>query len=416
MRVLFVNRFFYPDHSATSQMLTDLAGDLRRAGMDVAVISGRQRIDDPGARLPAREQVGGIDVHRVWSTRFGRATLPGRAMDYLSFYLGAGWRLARECRAGDVLVAKTDPPLISVVAGWVAKRRGARLVNWLHDLFPEIAERLGVGFVGGPFARALQALRDRSLMGASCNVAIGSTMAARLSRLGVSEDRVSIIHNWCDGEAVQPLPLAGHRLREAWKLDSCFVVIYSGNMGYAHEFDTILDAADRLRAREDIVFLFIGGGVRRNSVEAEAGRRGLANVRFEPYQPRENLGESLTAANAHLVSLLPHLEGLMVPSKFYAVAAAGRPILFIGASDGELAPLIGECGCGYRIAPGAGDVLAERIETLAADPGLAQRQGAAARRLFEQRFDRRLAADAWGRVLRSASAETGPGGDGRVHG
>ena len=407
MRVLFVNRFFYPDHSATSQMLTDLAGDLRRAEFDVTVITGRQRIDEPGARLPAREQVGGVDVHRVWSTRFGRSTLPGRGMDYLSFYLGAGWRLVRECRAGDVLVAKTDPPLISVVAGWVARWRGARLVNWVHDLFPEIAERLGVRFVGGPFARPLRALRDRSLMGASCNVAIGSAMATKLSDLGIPENRVSIIHNWADGEAIRPMPLAGHGLREAWKLENSFVVAYSGNMGYAHEFDTILDAADRLRGREDVVFLFIGGGVRRDAIEAEAGRRGLANIRFEPYQPRERLGESLTAANAHLVSLLPRLEGLMVPSKFYGIAAAGRPILFIGASDGELAPLVGESACGYRVAPGQGDVLADRIETLAGDPALARRQGEAARRLFEQRFDRRLAAEAWGGVLRSACADTG---------
>jgi len=332
-------------------------------------------------------------------------------MDYLSFYLGAGWRLVRECRAGDVLVAKTDPPLISVVAGWAARWRGARLVNWVHDLFPEIAERLGVRFVGGPSARALRALRDRSLMGATCNVAIGSAMAAKLSDLGVPGNRVSIIHNWGDGEAIRPMPLAGHRLREAWKLENRFVVAYSGNMGYAHEFDTILDAADRLRGREDVVFLFIGGGVRRGAIEAEAGRRGLANICFKPYQPRERLGESLTAANAHLVSLLPRLEGLMVPSKFYAVAAAGRPILFIGASDGELASLVGESGCGYRIAPGQGDVLAERIETLTGDPELARRQGDAARRLFEQRFDRRLAAEAWGHVLRSACTDAGSHGD-----
>ena len=149
MQVLFVNRYFHPDHSATSQMLTDLATDLCQAGMDITVITGRQLIDKPRARLPVHEQVDGVEVHRVWSTCFGRATLPGRGMDYLSFYLGAGWRLVRLCRFGDVVVAETDPPLISVVAGLVAKLRGAHLVNWLHDLFPEVAERLGMRFMGG---------------------------------------------------------------------------------------------------------------------------------------------------------------------------------------------------------------------------------------------------------------------------
>ena len=407
MRVLFVNRFFYPDHSATSQMLTDLAWDLRRAGMEVAVITGRQRIDDARAALAKHERIDGIDVHRVWSTRFGRGSLPGRGIDYLSFYLGAGWRLARECRSGDVVVAKTDPPLISVLAGLVAKLRGAHLVNWLHDLFPEIAERLGVRPVGGPLARMLRGMRNRSLAGARQNVVIGSRMAEQLSSLGIPAARVSVIHNWCDGEAVRPLPQARHELRAAWDLENSFVVAYSGNMGYAHEFDTILDAASRLRGREDIVFLFIGGGVKRDAVETEARRRQLRNVRFEPYQPREKLGQSLTSADAHLVSLLPGLEGLMVPSKFYAVAAAGRPILFVGADDGELAPLIAEGGCGYQVSPGDGDGLAGRIEALAADPALAESQGAAARRLFEERFDRKRASDAWRRVLQDAANGTG---------
>jgi glycosyltransferase involved in cell wall biosynthesis len=405
MRVLFVNRFFHPDHSATSQMLTDLAKDLHHAGMDITVITGRQLIDDAGARLAAREQVNGIDVHRVWSTRCGRRTLAGRGLDYLTFYLGAGWCLARLCQRGDVVVAKTDPPLISVVAGWVARWRGAYLVNWLHDLFPEIAERLGVPFMRGVAARALRSLRNRSLRRARASVAIGARMAEQVRALGVPSGRVTTIHNWCDATEVRPQPLEGHALRAAWNLEDRFVVMYSGNMGYAHEFTTILNAAEHLRERDDIVFLFVGDGVQRAFIEHEAARRKLGNVRFEPYQPRESLALSLTAADAHLVSLSPQLEGLMVPSKFYAAAAAGRPVLFIGAADGELAGLIGEADCGWRFAVGAGAALAERIETLAADPDLGKRQGAAARRLLEERFDRRLAADAWCRTLRSVACD-----------
>ena len=405
MRVLFVNRFFHPDHSATSQMLTDLTKDLRRTGMDVTVITGRQLIDDAQALLPVHEQLDGIDVHRVWSTRFGRTTLPGRAVDYLSFYLGAGWRLACLCRSGDVVVAKTDPPLISVVVGFVTRVRGARLVNWLHDLFPEIAERLGMSFMQGPLAGALRGLRNRSLRRARCNVVIGSRMAEQVTALGIAPERVAIVHNWCGGEEVRPQPLAGHWLRDAWNLEARFVVVYSGNMGYAHEFDTFLDAAHRLQDRTDIVFLFIGGGVQREHIEQEAARRGLTNVRFKPYQPRESLSKSLTAANVHLVSLLPRLEGLMVPSKFYAIAAAGRPILFVGAGDGELGRLIDEVNCGFQVDVGAGEVLADRITALAADPGMGKRQGVAARRLFDERFERRLALTAWHRVLRAAASD-----------
>ena len=410
MRVLFVNRYFHPDHSATSQMLTDLAEDLHRAGMDITVITGRQLIDDAGARLAPRERVNGIDVHRVWSTRFGRRSLAGRGFDYVTFYIGAGLRLARVCRRGDVVVAKTDPPLISVIAGWVARWRGAHLVTWLHDLFPEIAERVGVPLVSGYVANALRRMRNRSLQRACCNVAIGSRMAEQVRALGIPAERVTTVHNWCDGSQVHPQPLDGHDFRGRWRLQNQTVVMYSGNMGYAHEFDTILDAADRLRERTDIVFLLVGDGVRRASIEQAVARRRLSNVRLEPYQPRESLGQSLTAANAHLVSLLPKLEGLVVPSKFYAVAAAGRPVLFIGARDGELAPLIGEADCGFQVSVGDGETLARHIEALAADPEMARRKGAAARRLLESRFDRRLAADAWQRTLRCAAGVERAGG------
>ena len=99
---------------------------------------------DNAAALALRERIDGVDVHRVRTTRFGRDKLVGRAADYANFYLAAGWRLWRIARAGDVIVAKTDPPLISVIAALVARRRGARLVNWVQDAFPEVAEALGV--------------------------------------------------------------------------------------------------------------------------------------------------------------------------------------------------------------------------------------------------------------------------------
>jgi colanic acid biosynthesis glycosyl transferase WcaI len=126
-------------------MVSDLAFYLAKRGHAVNVITSRQRYDAPDAHLGRNENVSGVEVHRVWASRFGRGFLPGRAIDYLTFYLSTAWRLLRLVNAGDVVVAKTDPPLISVIAGWVAGLRRARLVNWRQDLFPEVATALGVG-------------------------------------------------------------------------------------------------------------------------------------------------------------------------------------------------------------------------------------------------------------------------------
>src|SRR5882762_2651908 len=165
--LLFVNRFFHPDHSATSQMLSDLSFHLAERGWRVEVVSSRQRYDDASSKLSPHETVNGVEVRRVWSTRFGRGFLPGRAVDYATFYISAFFTLLRRAGRDTTIVALTDPPLISVVAALAAMLRGATLINWAQDLFPDVAEALGMRGV-----RALRGIRDWSLRRAKVNVAL----------------------------------------------------------------------------------------------------------------------------------------------------------------------------------------------------------------------------------------------------
>ncbi|MEZ5591140.1 MAG: glycosyltransferase family 4 protein [Gammaproteobacteria bacterium] len=315
MKIIFINRYFYPDHSATSQILTDLAFFLAGQGREVHIITSRQRYDDPAARLAAVDVVGQVQVHRVWTSRFGRAGLLGRTFDYLSFYLSAGWRAWRLSRRDDLLVSKTDPPLASMLGAWVARRRGARLVNWLQDLFPEVAVALNVRGMAGRVGQFLQRRRNASLHTAAINVVIGERMAQRLRAEGIPERQLCVIHNWADGDAIQPVAAATNPLRREWGLEGRFVIGYSGNMGRAHEFETLLNAMASLSIEQNplappIVFLFIGGGHQREHLQAEAQRRGITNVQFRAYQPRERLRESLGVADVHVISLRPELEGI----------------------------------------------------------------------------------------------------------
>src|SRR6266699_5842611 len=148
-RIIFLNRFFYPDHSATSQLLSDLAFHLASCGHEVCVITSQQRYDAPQARLPETETIAGVKVHRIATTRFGRSAMLGRGFDYLSFYVSMKRAVLALANRGDILVAKTDPPLLCVLAMQVAKRGSLHLVNWLQDLYPEVAVQLGVPFVRG---------------------------------------------------------------------------------------------------------------------------------------------------------------------------------------------------------------------------------------------------------------------------
>jgi glycosyltransferase involved in cell wall biosynthesis len=212
-------------------------------GRSVAVITSRQLYDAPDEWLAPHEVVRGVAIHRVWTSRFGRDRLLGRAVDYATFYLAAAWRLWRLARAGEVVVAKTDPPMLSVMAAPICWLRRARLVNWLQDIFPETAEALGVG---GHAARAvyplLRWLRNRSLGAARLNVAVGERMAERLIDFGIPADRVHVVPNWADGALIEPIAHPSNGLRSQWGLNGAFVVAYSGNLGRAHDIDTLLEA------------------------------------------------------------------------------------------------------------------------------------------------------------------------------
>ena len=395
-RVIFLNRFFYPDHSATSRMLSDLAFELASSGKDVHVITSRQLYDKPGAALPAYEMTRGVHIHRVGTTSFGRSRLPGRAMDYLSFYFTA-WRCALSvARPDDILVAKTDPPMISLIGMAAARQRGAKLINWVQDVYPEIAIEFGVPFLIAPVRRFLFWLRDISLRAATTNVVLGQLPAELVLSRGVPADGVTIIHNWSDEDEIVPIAHADNTLRQAWGLRDKFVVGYSGNLGRTHEFRTILSVSERFRNDDRIVFLVIGGGHQNDGLAHEVKSRGLErSYLFAPYQDAGALKYSLGVPDVHWISLRPRFEGLIVPSKFYGIAAAGRPMISIGSKNGELGRLVEEHQCGFAIEEGDVNALESAINVLSDDHDLCAKMGQRARSMLDRCFTRREAFDRW---------------------
>jgi glycosyltransferase involved in cell wall biosynthesis len=398
-RVYFVNRYFYPDESATSQLLSDLAFGLAQSGHEVHILCSRQLYGSARARLAPEETIRGVHVHRVWTTRFGRRRLLGRALDYGSYYLTCAAALLHRLRRNDVVVAKTDPPLISIVAWAAARARGAVLINWLQDIFPEVASRLGANPLPAALDRQLERLRDGSLRAAACNVVLGEHMRDYLRGRGAPAERFKVIENWADGNGAQPKRSAESDLRARLDLGGKFIVGYSGNLGRAHEYLTVLGAAETLQADDQIAFLFIGGGVKMDELMALTAQRGLKNFHFLPYQARDCLADSLAAADVHLVSLLPALEGLIVPSKFYGILAAGRPVVFVGDPEGELAPIIRQANCGRIVAAGDSAGLARTIRALQSDACACEAMSAAAHELFCARFSARRALASWSALL-----------------
>ena len=401
-KVIFLNRYFFPDHSATSQVVSAIAFALAAAGHDVHVITSQQLYDEPNTWLAPQEVVSAVKIHRVRTTRFGRASLLGRSIDYISFFFSVRRALASIAAANDIVIAKTDPPLLSPAVLSVVKRRRARLVNWLQDFYPEIAIASGMHWLKGPIGGTLSFLRDRSLRAACANVVVGELMAERLVSRHVRRETIHFIPNFAVDDEIVPVAATDNPLRGDWGLGGKFVIGYSGNLGRVHGFQTILDAAEQLRNEPRIVFLCIGGGRLFDVLVRSVGERQLQDkFVFRPYQDRATLKYSLSAPDVHWISLRPEFEGLVVPSKVYGIAAAGRPIIAITAKSGEIARLVRTHRCGIVVEPGDAHRLAATLVELMDNPSLCAEMGNRARAMLEKNYTRARAFELWQQLLGS---------------
>lgn len=399
MRFLLLNQYFWPDKSSVSQLMTDLAEDLARAGAEVTVITGRQSYTADETYKP-RERWRGIDIIRVRSSNLGRGGLVGRGLDHVTFLAAAALRMVA-ARKVEVVVTISTPPFLPVL-GLVRKAMArTKFVYWVQDLYPDTAVELGVLGRETAATRALELVSRATLRHADAVVTIGDCMADRIVAKGIDPTDIDIIHNWADGEAIQEVPREANWFRTEHGLDDRFVILYSGNMGRGHSFDTLLGAARALAHRPELQFVFIGGGARRDEVERGAAE--LDNVRLLPYQPREKLAWSLGAADIGVITLRDEALGVMVPSKLYGHAASARPILFIGPPTSTVARFITEAGCGAVFPHGDVAGVVRFIEELAADPARATAMGRAGRRFFDEHFGRARATGAFQAVCEAVA-------------
>ncbi len=375
MRILLLNQFFWPDSAATSQLLTDLARGLAENGHEVYAIAA-----DGGYAPDAAGEAPPVRIVRVKALPFARGKL-GRVLSYGSFYLGAtiaGMRLPRP----DLVLTLTTPPLISLLGTLLQRLRGSRHFIWEMDMYPDVAIDLGTFRAGGLLDRMVGALADFSRQRADGVIALGECMRQRLIGRGVDAAKIAVAENWADGSAIQPLQRPG-RSNDARDL----VVLYSGNLGLAHDLDTVTGAMLELRQDDRVHFVFAGSGGRRAELERFVTEHAIQSVAMRPYAPRASLSESLAVGDVGLVTQRDATCGSVVPSKVYGLLAAGRPIVFVGPADATPARLVRRFGCGWHISVGDTAGLADLLRRLADDREAVTEAGRRARQALETHFD-----------------------------
>jgi glycosyltransferase involved in cell wall biosynthesis len=397
-RLLVLNQYYWPGVEATAHLLTELCEAL--AGeYEVHVITGVMRGAGSGRRRGFVRN--GVTIERVHSTAYERSRLSLRALNYLTF-LGGALRGGLAAPRPDVVLCMTDPPMLGAVAVAVARRHRAPLVVVSEDVFPEIATALGR--LRNPVViSALRRIVGFYLRRADRIVAIGETMRRRLEEKGAPPGRIRVIPNWVDASQLVPLPRENDWAREH-RLEGKFVVMHSGNVGHAQDLDSLVLAADRLRDLEDLVVVIVGTGARRSEVRKLAGDLHLDNVRFLPYQPRERLSESLSAANVHVVGLAPGLAGFVVPSRLYGILAVGRPVIAAVDAESETAKIVAGAECGVHVPPASPERLADAIRGCYTGRVDLARLGANGREYVEREGDRSVALARYRELLGEVTA------------
>ena len=404
-RILFLNRSYWPDSEATGQLLTALCEGLADQ-FEIHVLAGQPNADG-GQNWQDVHRRNGVTIHRVAHTTFSKNRLALKFVNFLSF-IHAARKRAQDIPAADIVVFETDPFLLPFLAQRLQRKTNCRMVGYLQDIYPDVAV-------------ALQKVRNNwavrrlrtALFGIyrKCDrmIVLSRDMQQLLHDGGITAEQTAIIPNWADTSAIQPVD-SENEFRRRYRLDGKFVVMYSGNLGLTQRLEEFVEAAGLLRDEQQIQFVLIGRGARKQELQRQVAALGLDNVLFLDYQPLHELSQSLCAADLHLVPLNRDLARCLMPSKVYGILAAGRPFLTNAPPGTEMYDLARSGRVGLTVPPGSPQEIALAVRKAREDREGLRQMGVNARGLAEERFTRDHAVSAFGRLLHEVVAGRHSGG------
>ncbi|QHD70728.1 glycosyltransferase (plasmid) [Sphingobium yanoikuyae] len=363
LRLIVLKQGFDPEPTMKGAAFARRLGEL---GFDVEVVTGFPNY--PGGKIydgyrvrPIRRMVmQGVPVTRLALYPSHDQNRIGRVLNYVSFFLSAALYLIFFARRADVIYAYHPPLTVAMAAELAGFVRRTPVVLDVQDMWPDTLRATGM----------ISNVRLLRVVGRICRwtwwraahiMVLSNGFRRLLVERGVPEERITVVPNWADEEAVA----AGSKLPDLLTESGKFRVLFAGNMGLAQGLDTVLDAAAFLvRERPEVEFCFLGSGLEMARLEARVANEGLFNVRFLPRVPMAEVGAFLAAADCLLVHLKADpLFAITIPSKTQAYMAAGKPIIM--AVEGDAAELVHQSRGGVVVPPEDAQALAEAVSGLA---------------------------------------------------
>lgn len=404
-----MGQHYWPEDVSGAVLTTQLAESLVARGHRVTFATAYPSypkgivFEEYHNKLFSRETHNNVNIIRAWSYTVPKENIKGRFINYATFSatsLMSGLIAIRP----DIIVSYSPPMPLGLTALLVSKFWQIPWVLRVEDLFPEYAIKAGV-IRNRTVISILEWFEKLFYRHAAHISVITEGFHLKLSERGVPPNKVSVFPVWADPGEVKPMPQdTAFRRENGWQ--DKFIVLYSGNLGLTCDLEGVLEAAEILRPHPDIQFLIVGEGVKKAELITTAEQKGLHNVSFWPYQPRERFSELLATADATLVTLNEDSHSTSLPSKTFNYLACGRPILTIAPLHSELSQIVSSANAGICMPSNQPDTLAKAILELKADPVAQEVKGANGRHLLETQYSREHCVDMYEHLFLQLVSQT----------
>ena len=379
-----ITELYYPEETSTGHFLTRIAEGLAK-NKDVSVICSQPTYSQRGIIAPKKEHHNGVHIYRCWGGRLNKDLLPFRIINFLTISFSLFYSSLVRFKAGDKVLVVTNPPLLPFLVTIATKIKKCVPILLVHDVYPEVLVAAGALKVDSILYKSIQMAAQWLYVKVAAIVVIGQDMAKIATKKSDDPSKIKLITNWADLDIINSSSKPENKVLKSLGLVDSFVVQYCGNMGRTHGLEYILEAAQKLKG-DSIHFLLIGSGAKKNWLQKEAKNQNIINVTILQRCSRDDLSDCLNACDLAVISFVPGMSGVSVPSRMYNIMASGKPILAIADSDSELSKVVEEENIGWVVPPGNTNAIVEAITEAKSDPVRLKEMGERARKAAVNKY------------------------------
>ncbi len=389
MKIYLVSITYPPEIGGAAHLIRGLAESLQQMGHEITVLTVYPTYNLK--EIPYQYRQGflmtevqeKITIKRIRTPKFSRANKVLRGLEHFIFGIFLSG-LALFMPKADAVTVFSPPLPLPWLMELVGKIKGMKVIVNIQDLFP--LEAVELGMLSDPTLIHLFEGIERQVYRRADAVTVHSPgNKYHVLARGAPDERVHVVYNWVDVDLIHPISKINDFSKQYGLVDR-FVVSYAGTMGWAQDMGTIIACADRLRDREEIVFVLVGDGVEKEKAQTKSSQLGLKNILWLPMQPLTVYPDILASSDISLINLHPELHTPVVPSKLLSIMAAGRTVVASLPKESDARLIIDDAGCGIYVDAGDDALLSEAICRLESDRSLMAEMGKKGRAYIETHF------------------------------